>query len=156
MGYSIEQGFRGGSVLVYRDDNRVIRLHSAYNPEEDARRQVEAFQPGRARHILVAGLGYGYHLDELKRGFPPINCCLPNLMHSCPHLCAGGIRRHWNRFQLCAPRMICLRFSSRSTCAPSMVLRCTIIAPRCSLRLTFTVILSANADAMPRQRSVTC
>lgn len=59
----------GHKSLIY-SDSKDVRLHSAYDPLKEAQRTVEAFRRGRARHILVCGLGLGYHVEILRERFP--------------------------------------------------------------------------------------
>ncbi len=44
-----------------------VLLHSSYNPEEEARRLIDAAGLDPARPVLVVGLGLGYHVEELLR-----------------------------------------------------------------------------------------
>lgn len=59
----------GDKTLVIVSDKE-YRLHSIYNPREEATKQVDLFKKGRASIILLCGLGFGYQLDELKKRFP--------------------------------------------------------------------------------------
>jgi hypothetical protein len=67
--YEIRDSQSGVKSLVYKDTSE-IRLHSAYNPVEEARRAAGVFDKGRSSVILVYGLGLGYHIDALKEKFP--------------------------------------------------------------------------------------
>ncbi len=59
-----------GLKTLIRTDGREIKLHSSYDPLKEAERSVNAFRAGRARIILVCGLGLGYHVRLLKERFP--------------------------------------------------------------------------------------
>lgn len=74
MPYKIEASSRGINVLYFIDQNtnKRINIHSAYNPEKEAKRLIKNFKPGRASHILVTGLGLGFHITELSKSLS--NC----------------------------------------------------------------------------------
>ncbi len=59
----------GVSSLGYRDDEKEFRLHSAYRPIKETEKWInfrkEKIQS--ASHILVYGLGLGYHIKELEK-----------------------------------------------------------------------------------------
>jgi hypothetical protein len=67
--YIVKETSGGKHTLVYKN-SREVRIHSAYDPEQEAERAVEGFSIGRASMIAVSGVGLGYHLDSLKRKFP--------------------------------------------------------------------------------------
>jgi hypothetical protein len=67
--YVLKETSGGKQTLVYKN-SREVRLHSAYDPDLEAERAVDAFSTGRATMIAVSGVALGYHLDCLRRKFP--------------------------------------------------------------------------------------
>ncbi len=67
--YTLKDTKSGMKTLVYENGGEV-RLHSAYDPEKEARRAVDSFSKGRASLILVCGVGLGYHIRCLREKFP--------------------------------------------------------------------------------------
>lgn len=69
--YEIRDSKKGPPTLLFHTDNGgIIRIHSQYNPEQEATRAVESFNAGRHSLILVSGLGLGYHVMALRKRFP--------------------------------------------------------------------------------------
>jgi len=64
--YQITTSKSGNKSLQLVDGNKVIRLHSAYDPLKEAIRAAEEFNPGRAGIIVVCGLALGYHIIALQ------------------------------------------------------------------------------------------
>ncbi|MCX7679286.1 MAG: DUF115 domain-containing protein [Spirochaetes bacterium] len=67
--YTIQDTPSGFPTLLYRNEN-TIRLHSAYDPVQEAKRSIQHFQTGRANVIAVCGLGLGYHIQALSEAHP--------------------------------------------------------------------------------------
>ena len=67
--YQLKQTKKGNHTLIYSGESE-IRIHSAYDPETEAQRSAGAFEKGRASHMIVSGLGLGYHVAALKERFP--------------------------------------------------------------------------------------
>ena len=57
-------------TLSFYDGNKEIRIHSAYMPQKEAEKSVEAFRDNGKNIILVLGAGLGYHLRELSKKYP--------------------------------------------------------------------------------------
>ncbi|HOF32434.1 MAG TPA: DUF115 domain-containing protein [Spirochaetota bacterium] len=57
-------------TLSFYDGNKEIRIHSAYMPQKEAEKSVEAFNDNGKNIILVLGAGLGYHLRELSKKYP--------------------------------------------------------------------------------------
>jgi len=57
-------------TLSFYDGNREIRIHSAYMPQKEAEKSVEAFNDNGKNIILVLGAGLGYHLREIAKKYP--------------------------------------------------------------------------------------
>jgi len=57
-------------TLSFYDGEKEIRIHSAYMPQKEAEKSVEAFNDNGKNIILVLGAGLGYHLRELAKKFP--------------------------------------------------------------------------------------
>ncbi len=70
--YTLHETKTGRYTLVASSGGREVRLHSAYDPESEAARSVDAHKTGRASVILVAGIGLGYHLHFLKKKHPDL------------------------------------------------------------------------------------
>ena len=70
--YIVQETRTGLHTLLARTGDREIRIHSAYDPLNEAARQVESHKKGRASIILVLGIGLGYHLRLLREKFPDI------------------------------------------------------------------------------------
>lgn len=68
--YQLKESSSGHTTLVCHSDNQAIRLHSAYDPMKEAGRQVSTFNPGRASHIIICGMGLGYHLQAIQQLWP--------------------------------------------------------------------------------------
>jgi len=68
--YQITTAKSGSTSLQLVDGDKVIRLHSAYDPLKEAIRAAEEFNPGRASIIVVCGLALGYHIIALHQRFP--------------------------------------------------------------------------------------
>ena len=68
--YQLTDTSSGHKTLLCQSDGQTIRLHSAYDPVKEATRQVSSFDPGRATHVIVCGLGLGYHLGAIRERFP--------------------------------------------------------------------------------------
>ena len=58
------------SVQVTGEDGQSKALHSLYDPEKEARLLVDGYSYGGEGHIVVLGLGLGYHVLELAQRFP--------------------------------------------------------------------------------------
>jgi spore maturation protein CgeB len=58
------------SLRVKGDDSILKTLHSLYDPEEEARALVDAFQFDGKGILVVLGLGLGYHVAELVKKYP--------------------------------------------------------------------------------------
>jgi len=58
------------SLQVTGEDGRSKALHSLYDPEKEACSLVNGYSYGGEGHIVVLGLGLGYHVVELARRFP--------------------------------------------------------------------------------------
>ena len=70
--YQLKETKTGKHTLVFSDE-REIRLHSAFDPLTEAEREASAFEKGRASHILISGLGLGYHAGAIKEKYPEAN-----------------------------------------------------------------------------------
>ncbi|HPY03223.1 MAG TPA: DUF115 domain-containing protein, partial [Spirochaetota bacterium] len=62
MSYRINYTKDNLPTLSYYDGNKEIRIHSAYMPQKEAEKSVEAFSDNGKNIILVLGAGLGYHL----------------------------------------------------------------------------------------------
>jgi spore maturation protein CgeB len=58
------------SLKVTGEDGQTKALHSLYDPEKEACSLVGGYSYGGEKHIVVLGLGLGYHVLELARRFP--------------------------------------------------------------------------------------
>jgi len=58
------------SLQVTGEDGQTKALHSLYDPEKEACSLVAGYSYGGEGHIVVLGLGLGYHVLELARRFP--------------------------------------------------------------------------------------
>ncbi|MDR3237874.1 MAG: DUF115 domain-containing protein [Spirochaetia bacterium] len=67
--YQIKDTKTGRPTLIFLDAV-TIRLHSAFDPVTEAERGAAAVENGRASHIIVSGLGLGYHAAALKKKYP--------------------------------------------------------------------------------------
>ncbi|MCL2025335.1 MAG: DUF115 domain-containing protein [Leptospirales bacterium] len=67
--YQLKETKTGKHTLVF-SDGREIRLHSAFDPLTEAQREAAAFEKGRSSHILISGLGLGYHAGAIKEKYP--------------------------------------------------------------------------------------
>ena len=67
--YILFDSSSGKKTLRYRN-GRDIRIHSAHNPVEEAERSTAEFQKGRSTHVIVIGLGLGYHLRAIREKYP--------------------------------------------------------------------------------------
>ncbi|HOA07407.1 MAG TPA: DUF115 domain-containing protein [Spirochaetota bacterium] len=70
MSYRINYTKDNLPTLSYYDGNKEIRIHSAYMPQKEAEKSVEAFSDNGKNIILVLGAGLGYHLRELSKKYP--------------------------------------------------------------------------------------
>ncbi len=70
--YQLTDTSSGHKTLLCQCDGQTIRLHSAYDPVKEAKRQVSSFDPGRATHVIICGLGLGYHLEAMRERFPGV------------------------------------------------------------------------------------
>ncbi len=68
--YSTVPSRKGGLTMVYRQGAETFYLHSKFKPEEEALKLVQKINP-EANHIVVLGLGAGYHLQFLMAAKPP-------------------------------------------------------------------------------------
>jgi spore maturation protein CgeB len=57
------------SLQVTGVDGQIRALHSLYDPEKEARSLVDQYSYAGEGHIVVLGLGLGYHVVELARRF---------------------------------------------------------------------------------------
>jgi spore maturation protein CgeB len=57
------------SLQVTGEDGHTKALHSLYDPEKEACSLVDGYSYGGEGHIVVLGLGLGYHVQELARRF---------------------------------------------------------------------------------------
>jgi hypothetical protein len=62
--YRTEPSRSGLLTLVYRFDGQDFYIHSKFKPEAEAEKLVQKIDPG-ANHIVLLGLGLGYHLQLL-------------------------------------------------------------------------------------------
>lgn len=62
--YSTVPSKKGGLTLTYRHEGEDFFIHSRFNPEAEAEKMVGKSNPD-ADHIVVLGLGAGYHLEKL-------------------------------------------------------------------------------------------
>jgi hypothetical protein len=69
--YILSDTRSGAKTLSIKADNneREIRIHSAYDPVKEAERSIAEFNPGRNSVIIVSGIGLAYHIDLLKKKF---------------------------------------------------------------------------------------
>ncbi|NLV66109.1 MAG: hypothetical protein GXY14_00390, partial [Spirochaetes bacterium] len=69
--YILSDARSGAKTLSVKTDNneREIRIHSAYDPVKEAERSIAEFNPGRNSVIIVSGIGLAYHIDLLKKKF---------------------------------------------------------------------------------------
>ena len=70
MSYRINYTKDNLPTLSFYDGNKEIRIHSAYMPQKEAEKSVEAFSDNGKNIILVLGAGLGYHLRELSKKYP--------------------------------------------------------------------------------------
>lgn len=68
----IEKAKDGNSTMKYIDDNKSIYIHSKYYPKKESETIVEDFfdLEGEAEHIIVYGVGLGYHILALSEKYP--------------------------------------------------------------------------------------
>ncbi len=68
--YIIESAKNSSPTLAIKKDDKVFQVHSKYNPQREAKQQVENSKFKNPRLLLILGLGLGYHiracLEELK------------------------------------------------------------------------------------------
>jgi len=69
--YSLRETRSGKQTLILNNE-REIKLHSAYDPEKEAERSVADFDRGRSSIIVVSGLALGYHIKLIARKYPDI------------------------------------------------------------------------------------
>ncbi len=67
--YILKETRSGKPTLIVRKEKDTT-LHSAYNPEKEAERAAGDFDAGRSSMILIAGLGLGYHVREIRKKYP--------------------------------------------------------------------------------------
>ncbi|HSR67502.1 MAG TPA: 6-hydroxymethylpterin diphosphokinase MptE-like protein [Acidobacteriota bacterium] len=62
---------RGPETLVLKKDGRQVYLHSAYDPQREARQWAgQVDEPSPSNIVVVFGLGLGYHLRALLERLP--------------------------------------------------------------------------------------
>ena len=71
-GILIEETKNRNKTIKYIDENKSIYIHSKYNPNEEASKLVDDFfeSEGNVNHIIVYGVGLGYHILELANKYP--------------------------------------------------------------------------------------
>ncbi len=69
--YIVSEAKSGDKTLSIKncENERELRIHSAYDPAKEAERSVDGFSAGRGSVIIVSGIGLGYHLAALKNRF---------------------------------------------------------------------------------------
>jgi len=68
--YKIEKAKNGSpTLIIVSETNRTFSYHSRYNPEAEAKRQVETADLNQS-HVLLLGLGLGYLLEEIVSRVP--------------------------------------------------------------------------------------
>ena len=69
---SIEEAKNKNRTIKYIGKNKSVYIHSKYNPSEEASKLVDNFfeSEGNANHIIVYGVGLGYHIFELANKYP--------------------------------------------------------------------------------------
>jgi hypothetical protein len=60
----------GPLTLTYLQNNQSFYIHSRFNPEAEAEKLIQKSKTD-ADHIVVLGLGAGYHLEKLMQAKPP-------------------------------------------------------------------------------------
>ncbi len=64
-GYIVEKARNGSPTLsVKNEEGKSFTYHSKYDPETEARRQVESAVQGHS-HIVMLGMGLGYSIDQV-------------------------------------------------------------------------------------------
>ena len=68
----IEEAKNKKNTIKYIGKNQSIYIHSKYNPSEESSKLVDDFfeSEGNANHIIVYGVGLGYHIFELADRYP--------------------------------------------------------------------------------------
>ncbi|PZM67287.1 6-hydroxymethylpterin diphosphokinase MptE-like protein [Paenibacillus dendritiformis] len=62
----------GNPNIEIQKDDRVVAVHSLYNPEREAAGWLKSIEDklGNCGHVLVVGIGLGYHLQYLLKKYP--------------------------------------------------------------------------------------
>ncbi len=70
----IEKSKRGCDTLKLVISGKEKYIHSKYDPELEAKRLLKSFEiQENTKHVIVFGIGLGYHISELMERFPQIN-----------------------------------------------------------------------------------
>lgn len=54
-----------GTTLIYKNENKKVFIHSAYDPEKEAKQWVDEVKIDSESVIILFGLGLGYHASEI-------------------------------------------------------------------------------------------
>jgi hypothetical protein len=68
--YQLKESSSGHKTLLCHSTDQTLRLHSAYDPVKEAGRQVSSFNPGRASHVIICGMGLAYHIQAIHELWP--------------------------------------------------------------------------------------
>ncbi|AFA49247.1 motility associated factor glycosyltransferase family protein [Acetobacterium woodii] len=72
--FSIEKANDGNSTLKYKDDKRIVYLHSKYNPIVEAQKIINDLKNrdeiSDEAYVLFYGIGLGYHIKYFCEEFP--------------------------------------------------------------------------------------
>jgi len=70
----IETAKNGQQTIAVKKDDKLVYLHSKYNPLREAETIVEEYKDiEQGSSILFYGIGLGYHLDVLIEKYPDVN-----------------------------------------------------------------------------------
>lgn len=70
----VEQTKKNIPTLKIKQGETYKYIHSKYDPQNEARRLVDQFTIEEGtNHIIIFGIGLGYHLDELISKYPNVN-----------------------------------------------------------------------------------
>ncbi len=74
----IEKAKDGNNTIKYIDNDKSIYIHSKYYPQKEAETLVNDFleAEGETDHIIVYGVGLGYHILELIKKYPNVRLSL--------------------------------------------------------------------------------
>jgi len=74
---------KGSPTLTIERDERIVYLHSKYDPIHEAEKLVERYSKdlSEKEHVFFYGIGLGYHVEEIAKKFPHLTMTLfePNI-----------------------------------------------------------------------------